>query len=209
VLSKRLFAALAVVATLAFPMVLAADPGPGGGRGGGGHGGGGHGGFMGGGGRGGFGGGGHGGQGGIGAFGGFGSSHPGGGHPGFGRGTPSGWGGGVPRGGVPRAGHYVGPGGRWMPQPGWRGAGRFGQWRGGHWWRGNYQGRYGTWWVVGPDWYWYPPETATAAIPDPDTPPGMMAGFWYWCDSAQQYYPYVGACSEGWRQVQPQGQPPS
>jgi hypothetical protein len=194
-LANRLLAAVAVLALLALPAT--ADPGRrdhGGGHGGVAAGGGGH----------------------RGLGGGFGSSHPGGGHPGFGRGNlgfgghvaPYGWGGGIPRAGVPRSGHFVGPGGGWVTQPAWRGAGRFTHWRGGHWWRGNYQGRLGTWWVVGSDWYWYPPETTTARIPDPDTPPGMTAGFWYWCDSAQQYYPYVGGCPEGWRQVAPQ-QPPS
>ena len=33
--------------------------------------------------------------------------------------------------------------------------------------------------------------------------PGMAAGYWYWCDAYQQYYPYVGACPSGWRAVLP------
>jgi Family of unknown function (DUF6515) len=41
-----------------------------------------------------------------------------------------------------------------------------------------------------------PPPTpaATAAAP-------QAAGFWYYCESARAYYPYVGECREGWRKV--------
>ncbi|MGB2819245.1 MAG: hypothetical protein WBC37_18710 [Burkholderiaceae bacterium] len=28
--------------------------------------------------------------------------------------------------------------------------------------------------------------------------------WWYWCASANGYYPYVSACSEGWQRVPPQ-----
>jgi hypothetical protein len=107
----------------------------------------------------------------------------------------------APVGGFARGGHYAAPGGRWTEQPAWRGSGEFSRWRAGHWWTGTYQGRYGSWWVVGPDWYWYPSELAP--IPDPYTPPGMVPGYWYWCDAYHQYYPYVGACPSGWRPVQP------
>jgi len=108
---------------------------------------------------------------------------------------------GGPAGGIPRGGHFTGPDGSWSPHPAWTGGGRFTHWRAGHWWRGTYGGRYGAWWIVGPDWYWYPEEVAP--IPDPYTPPGMTAGYWYWCDEYQAYYPYVGACPSGWRQTQP------
>ena len=107
---------------------------------------------------------------------------------------------GDPRGMSP-GGHYSGSGGAWMSHPAWTGGGQFNHWRAGHWWRGTYEGRYGAWWIVGPDWYWY--ETEVAPIPDPYTPPGMTPGYWYWCDTYRQYYPYVGACPAGWRPVQP------
>jgi len=104
-------------------------------------------------------------------------------------------------GGIPRGGHFAAPGGNWQPHPNWQGAGEFNQWRAGHWWNGNYGGRYGSWWVVGPDWYWYP--TVVAPVPDPYTPPGLTPGYWYWCDAYQQYYPYVGSCPTPWRATMP------
>ena len=155
-ISKRVVAALALVAGLAFPVLAEAQHhgGGGGGGGGGGHGGGGGG---------------------------------GGGHAG-----------GMPGGG----GHFAHPGGGWIGHPAWQGGGRFSHWRGGHWWRGNYGGRYGAWWIVGPDWYWYPSEAAP--VPDPYTAADMAPGYWYYCDAYRQYYPYVGACPSGWRPVPPQ-----
>jgi hypothetical protein len=71
-------------------------------------------------------------------------------------------------------------------------------WREGHWWRGDHYGRFGWWWIVGPDFYEYP--SAVAAYPAPPLP---VQGFWYWCDAYQQYYPYVAVCPTGWRPVQP------
>jgi len=107
-----------------------------------------------------------------------------------------------PPGGVFRGGgHFAHPGGAWATHPAWLGAGEFNHWRGGHWWHGTYEGRFGAWWIVGPDWYWYPNEVA--AIPDPYTPPGMVPGFWYWCAAYRQYYPYAGACPSGWQPVAP------
>jgi hypothetical protein len=123
--------------------------------------------------------------------------HAGGGHPGgfVGHGP-----GGVhfhaPAGGFARGGHFAAPGGAWASHPAWRGGGSFAHWRGGHWWHGNYGGRLGWWWIVGPDWYWYPYEVA--AIPDPYTPTGMAPGYYYWCAPYSAYYPYVGACPVPW-----------
>ncbi|MBV9862566.1 MAG: hypothetical protein JO267_10510 [Alphaproteobacteria bacterium] len=122
--------------------------------------------------------------------------HGGGGHGGHG---------GVARGGAPAVGggHFADARGAWIAHPGFRGgAEHLQQWGGGHWWRGNYGGHFGSWWIVGPDWYWYPTEVA--AVPDPYTPPYQTPGYWYWCDTYQQYYPYVGACPSGWRAVTPQ-----
>jgi hypothetical protein len=100
-------------------------------------------------------------------------------------------------------GHWGGDGG-WRGHPDWHGDIRHfdnDRWRGGHWWNGNYGGRVGSWWIVGPNWYWYP--TQTGPIPDPYTPAGAAPGYWYWCGAYRQYYPYVGACPSPWRAVPP------
>ena len=102
--------------------------------------------------------------------------------------------------GAPR-GHYSGDHG-WDPHAGWHGDIHHfdnAYWRGGHWWHGDYSGRLGWWWIVGPNWYWYP--TAVYPYPDPYLPPGAVPGYWYWCEAYHQYYPYVGACPSGWRAV--------
>jgi hypothetical protein len=109
---------------------------------------------------------------------------------------------GPPHGNV--TGHWSGPGGSWSPHGAWQGSMShfdIGRWRGGHWWNGPYGGRIGWWWIVGPDWYWYP--APLGVYPDPYTPPGTTPGYWYWCDAYQRYYPYVGACPSGWRAVPP------
>jgi hypothetical protein len=44
-------------------------------------------------------------------------------------------------------------------------------------------------------------------LPPPDAAPpaaSAPANWWYWCPSAQGYYPYVKACPEGWQRVAPQ-----
>jgi hypothetical protein len=88
----------------------------------------------------------------------------------------------------------------------------WGVWRGGHWSHARHDGRLGWWWVVGGAWYFYPwpvypypnpwePPPAVlvpapaAVAPPPPTP------YWYYCESSRAYYPYVGACPEGWKQV--------
>ena len=108
-----------------------------------------------------------------------------------------------PPGGPPGAG-IAGPGpGGPPPGPGRHGGPQFdpSHWRGGHWWHGSHGGRPGWWWTVGPDRYWFP--TPIYPYPDPYIPPSMAAGYWYWCDAYQQYYPYVGACPSGWRALPP------
>jgi hypothetical protein len=102
-------------------------------------------------------------------------------------------------------GHFADGHGAWSEHGGWHGNIQHfdhGRWQGGHWWHGNYGGRLGWWWIVGPDWYWYP--EAIYPYPNPLVPSGQAPGFWYWCDAYQQYYPYVGACPSGWRAVPPQ-----
>ena len=99
-------------------------------------------------------------------------------------------------------------------------------WRGGRWHHGRHDGRLGWWWIAAGVWYFYPspvypypdpyvppvtvinqqppvvvaPQTAVPAQPQPS------AQFWYYCDSANGYYPYVPSCPEAWRQVP--AQPP-
>jgi hypothetical protein len=73
-----------------------------------------------------------------------------------------------------------------------------------HWVHGWHGGRFGWWWA-GPDvWYWYPPAPAYYGPPPVDyvAPPGPPPrATWYYCDSANGYYPYVRACPGGWRAV--------
>jgi hypothetical protein len=76
-------------------------------------------------------------------------------------------------------------------------------WRGGRWSHQTWGGRYGWFWVAGGAYTYYaapvypypayvePVYTATAVEP------------WYFCQSANAYYPYVSACPEGWLQVAP------
>lgn len=91
--------------------------------------------------------------------------------------------------------------------------------------------------VVGPVWgpYWYPPpryyyppypyyapvvveravapqvyieQPAPAPAPPVVQPPPQI-NYWYYCDAAKAYYPYVNACPGGWTKVlpHPPGQP--
>jgi hypothetical protein len=40
----------------------------------------------------------------------------------------------------------------------------------------------------------------------PAAPPAATAPqqWWYWCNSARGYYPYVNSCPEPWQRVEPQ-----
>jgi hypothetical protein len=84
----------------------------------------------------------------------------------------------------------------------------------GHAWRG---GRvfispsivvpFGPFW--GPSWGAYPYPPVVAAPPPvyvQPTPPVAAAPppqYWYYCDSAQAYHPYVQQCPGGWKLVTP------
>jgi hypothetical protein len=86
-------------------------------------------------------------------------------------------------------------------------------WRGGHWAHDFHDGRYGWWWITGGLWYSYPapiypypdpylPPVVVAspeAAPAPAVPP--VAQYWYYCDPAGGYYPYVPVCPSRWRVV--------
>ena len=93
----------------------------------------------------------------------------------------------------------------------WRGGGDihnfhdrdFDQWRGGSWFHGPHGGRNGWWWIVGPDWYFYP--APVYPYPDPYIPPVVAAPVpqpsWYYCANPPGYYPYVPQCAVPWRPV--------
>lgn len=42
-------------------------------------------------------------------------------------------------------------------------------------------------------------QPAPAPAPTPAPAPASSSGNWYYCDSAQAYYPYVKECPGGWR----------
>jgi hypothetical protein len=87
-------------------------------------------------------------------------------------------------------------------------------WREGHWEHRYHGGRYGWWWIAAGLWYFYP--APIYPWPDPYAPPVVVAPpvvsapeaaapppaqYWYYCDSAGGYYPYVPECPSGWRAV--------
>ena len=110
---------------------------------------------------------------------------------------------------------------------GWRGDIRHGHrqdvrvWRGGHWVHGHHHQRFGWWWVAGGLWYLYPAPVYSYPAPvypypDPYIPPvvvvppqapapapalGPPTQYWYYCEPAKGYYPYVPSCPGGWRAV--------
>ncbi len=47
---------------------------------------------------------------------------------------------------------------------------------------------------------YYPPAPVTY-VEQPQVAAAPAAGIWYYCSSAQAYYPYVKQCAEGWQQV--------
>lgn len=89
----------------------------------------------------------------------------------------------------------------------------FGRWRSGGWFHGYHDGRFGWWWTVGPDFYFYP--APIYPYPDPYVPPAVVvtpapaqpaAPTWYYCANPQGYYPYVAQCPVGWQAVPAQQQ---
>lgn len=97
------------------------------------------------------------------------------------------------------------------------------RWRAGNWHHGFHGGRVGWWWVAGGIWYLYPGPVYP--YPDPYRPPVVVVeqsapvvvqnapaapaapvappppAVWYFCESANGYYPYVPACPSGWKTV--------
>lgn len=94
-----------------------------------------------------------------------------------------------------------------------------GVWRRGHWYHGDHDGRLGWWWIAAGIWYFYPQPVYP--YPDPYAPPVLVTPpvvvvppaatappeppaapeFWYYCESANAYYPYVATCPEAWKKV--------
>jgi len=122
-----------------------------------------------------------------------------------------GWTGGVWRGGGWN--HGVWRGGVWGP--GWWGPGVWGPgvWGPGVWgpgWWGPGVWAPGVWGsgvavVSSPQVVMIPSEPRVFVERDaPAAPAAQPQQWWYWCQSAQGYYPYVSTCSEGWRRVEPQ-----
>ncbi len=106
-------------------------------------------------------------------------------------------------------------------RPGWRGdiqhfeGSDLQRWRGGAWRHGRHAGRMGWWWVASGTWYLYPGPIYP--YPDPYRPPTVVverpvppvaaqnlpaipapANYWYFCEPAKAYYPYVPSCPSGW-----------
>jgi hypothetical protein len=80
----------------------------------------------------------------------------------------------------------------------------FDAWRGGRWSHVRHGGRFGWWWVVGGQWYFYPQPVYP--YPDPYIPPVVRAApvpgaTWYYCANPAGYYPYVARCALPWRPV--------
>lgn len=116
-----------------------------------------------------------------------------------------------------RAGHGRGAasGGHFSGHGGFRGHGGGDHFRGGHFRGGHFRGGH-VFLGVGPSFYWGPGYWGPGYW-DPywgygspsvvvEQPPAVYAerSYWYYCQSAGAYYPYVGQCPEGWLRVLPQ-----
>jgi hypothetical protein len=82
------------------------------------------------------------------------------------------------------------------------------RWRQGHWFHGVHRGRYGWWWIVPGLEIWYLYSVPVYPYPDPYIPPHIYTPtpppppqYWYYCRSANSYYPYVSSCPEGWQKI--------
>ena len=88
---------------------------------------------------------------------------------------------------------YIGGGVGWWGWPGW--------WGPGYWGSG--------WWGAPYPYYAAPPVVVQ---PEPTTyiqqePAPPADAYWYYCEQARAYYPYVKACPGGWMKVVPQSAP--
>ena len=71
---------------------------------------------------------------------------------------------------------------------------------------------WGPWspWYYPPPYYYYPApvvvrpaEPVTYIEQGGATKSAAQSGWWYYCDSARGYYPYVKECPAGWQRVPP------
>lgn len=88
-----------------------------------------------------------------------------------------------------------------------------GRWQRGYWHHGRHLGRHGWWWVVGGTWYYYaqpvypypdPYPRSVVVVTEPTPAPAVISAptqYWYYCEAAKSYYPYVATCPAGWRKV--------
>lgn len=67
---------------------------------------------------------------------------------------------------------------------------------------------WGPWWWGPPPYYYAPPQVVVQEPPvyvqpqpAPPAAPPAPAGEWYYCPSAQAYYPNVPSCPEAWIRV--------
>jgi outer membrane protein OmpA-like peptidoglycan-associated protein len=103
--------------------------------------------------------------------------------------------------------HYYGHGGWYGPRyGGWYGP-RYGYWYGAGYYPYYYYG-------PGYGYYYYPPPAQVYEEPEETVVEQPAPAYWYYCQSARNYYPYVQGCPEGWQAVPaqsapaPQNQPP-
>ena len=72
-------------------------------------------------------------------------------------------------------------------------------------WGPGWWGPWGPWYWPGP--YYYPPTTVVVpAQPVQYIEKGSAPAaesWWYYCDDAKGYYPYVKECPSGWQRVSP------
>ncbi len=84
------------------------------------------------------------------------------------------------------------------------------------WHHGGHGGHYGWWWLpagVGlwslyqaPVYAYRDPYPAQVVVVQPSAPAAptveaQTTQYWYYCDSARAYYPYVQTCPDAWRPV--------
>ena len=84
------------------------------------------------------------------------------------------------------------------------------------WHHGWHDSHYGWWWASAGLWalrpvpiYLYDPYVSSPSVvvvqPSAPSAPVVAAQptqqYWYYCDAAQAYYPYVSTCPAGWRPV--------
>jgi hypothetical protein len=73
----------------------------------------------------------------------------------------------------------------------------------GYWGAPYWGGYYGGGYYPGPTTVYTEPRVYVERDEAAPAPNGG-GQWWYWCQSAKGYYPYVASCSEGWQRVSPQ-----